>query len=66
MDTTTPPEVKMAIGRLFAMMMRPAQEGDLEMFEKIRAVVMEHSNVKEDYVPNYARDWNRGAQGDLP
>lgn len=42
--------VNMAIGRLFSIMMRPEQEGDLEEYEKCKKVIMHFSDeIHEDY-----------------
>jgi len=57
--------IEMALGRLFLIASRPFEEGDLEMYEKIRSVVMTFApNAEPAYVPNYARDRLIGAQGD--
>lgn len=57
-------EVKMALGRMFQMMMRPAQPGDVEMYNAIRSIVMNHAEHRPEWVPNYARDRLLGAAGD--
>jgi hypothetical protein len=36
-----PVEVQMALGRIFALMSRPFQEGDVEQYEKARGVVLD-------------------------
>lgn len=62
-----PAEVQMALGRLFFMMCRPNQPGDVETYHKIRALVMDASNPQEpDYRPNYVEQRLMGAQGDAP
>jgi hypothetical protein len=59
-----PAEVQMALGRIFKLMSRPTQPGDVEQYEKARAVVLAYSDEpKLDWVPNYCRDRLRGAQG---
>jgi hypothetical protein len=61
---STPIEVQLALGRIFRLMSRPAQDGDVEQYEAARRVVLDHTdNVVADYSPNYARDHNRGAAG---
>jgi hypothetical protein len=68
MTTTTnaaPTEVKMALGRLFSMMMRPARDGDVAMYNAIRAIVLDSSPTPAaDYRPNYVAQRLQGAQGD--
>lgn len=59
--------VNMALGRIFRMMLRPNQPGDAVEYERCRALIL---NTVEAYpsciepIHNYARDRNRGAQGD--
>lgn len=65
--TSTPVEVQMAIGRVLRMMQRPTEPGDIEMYEKCRAIVMDYAEASQmdlGYSPNYARDRLLGAQGD--
>lgn len=56
--------MNMAIGRLFRLMSRPTQPGDVEQFYRCRSVVLDLGDASPDSRPNYARDRNRGAQGD--
>jgi len=68
MDETTSPEsrqiVNMALGRLFSIMSRPFREGDIEQFERVRAVVVsELGEERVEPVHCWARDRLRGAQG---
>lgn len=57
--------MQLALGRIFRLMSRPEQPGDVEQYEAARRVVTEVAPaLVPDYVPNYARDRNRGAQGD--
>lgn len=64
MQSPMPAEVQMALGRIFALMSRPAQAGDVEQYEAARRVVLDHAdNVVADYQPNYARDRLLGAAG---
>lgn len=56
--------VHLALGRIFRLMSRPFQEGDIEDYERCRAIVMDASDPIPYYTPNYARDRNRGAAGD--
>jgi len=62
---TTPPEVQLAIGRLFLMLSRPEQPGDIETFHKIRAIVLDSAEHQPDYRPNYVAQRDSGAQGDF-
>ncbi len=62
--STVPPEVQLALGRLFAMMTRPEQPGDADQFHEIRAIVMDSCEQRADYRPNWARDRLTGAAGD--
>lgn len=70
MNTNTmPAEVQMAIGRIFSLMSRPEQPGDVEQYEKARRVVLafaddEGRSSEPSYQFNYARDRLCGAQGD--
>lgn len=56
-------EVKLALGRLFSMMMRPEEPGDAEMYARIRGLVLDASEVPQDTRPDIGRDRGRGAQG---
>ena len=56
--------VKLAIGRLFRMLSRPSKSGDVEEYETLRSIVLDHSSDSEDYEVNYARDRLKGSQGD--
>ena len=62
---TTPPEVQLAIGRLFLMLSRPEQPNDIETFHKIRAIVLDSAEHQPDYRPNYVAQRMAGAQGDF-
>jgi hypothetical protein len=60
-----PAEVQMALGRMFRLMSRPSQPGDMEQYEACRRVLLDASEgATPDYAPNYARDRFLGAQGD--
>jgi hypothetical protein len=60
-----PPEVQMALGRIFKLMSRPYQEGDIEQYEAARRVVLAYSEEPiVGWVPDYSRDRLRGAQGE--
>lgn len=59
--------VKMSIGRIFKLMSRPFQEGDIEQFEKAKSVIMscaEALGMSNDYsselVANHRPGWNFG------
>ena len=62
---TTTPEVQLAIGRLFLLLSRPEQPGDIETFHKIRAIVLDSAEHQPDYRPNYVAQRMTGAQGDF-
>ena len=60
-----PVAVRLALGRIFSLMVRPAQPGDVEQYETCRRVVLDNTeDLPADYIPNWARDRNRGAAGD--
>lgn len=60
-----PVEVQMALGRIFKLMSRPEQPGDIAQYEAARRVVIAYSDEpRVDWVPDYGRDRLRGAQGD--
>ena len=60
-----PVEVQMALGRMFAMMSRPTQPGDVETFHAIRAVVLDAAQPQPpEYRPDYVAQRLMGAQGD--
>ena len=57
--------VELALGRIFSLMMRPYQDGDIAVYEECRAIV--RACAPESAPPfqvSYARDYNKGAQGD--
>jgi hypothetical protein len=57
--------VSLALGRIFRMGARPSQPGDVEEYEKCRAIIMAALPAKApEWQPNYARDRRRGAAGD--
>lgn len=59
--------IRLALGRIFRLLSRPQEPGDMEQYEAARSVVLNHLEPGiAEYRPNYARDWNRGAQGDMP
>lgn len=59
-----PAAVQMALGRIFALMSRPAQAGDIDQYEAARRVVLDHADdVVADWVPDVNRDRFTGAQG---
>lgn len=60
-----PAEAKMAIGRMFQMMLRPSQHGDIETYNAIRAIVLDAADPPPHaWTHNYARDRLLGAAGD--
>ena len=58
--------VSLALGRIFRIMSRPFQPGDIEEYERCRAIVLDNVDepVASDSRPNYARDRLKGAAGD--
>lgn len=58
--------VELALGRIFLLMSRPFQEGDIEEYHRCRAIILEgvDTTAIPDYRPNYARHHRAGAQGD--
>lgn len=61
--------IELALGRIFRMGARPTQPGDVAEYERCRAIIMDAAAEEgiqpgTDHQPNYARDRNRGAQGD--
>jgi hypothetical protein len=58
--------VELALGRIFGMMQRPEQPGDVAEYERCRRIVLDELaplGPVVSYQPNYARDRNRGAAG---
>jgi len=57
---------ELALGRILRMASRPSRPGDVEEYERCRAIVLDAvgRDMPADYAPNYARDRRRGAQGD--
>lgn len=62
------PAVELALGRIFRLLARPAQPGDVADYERCRALVLDALDPDRaglpDPAPNYARDHRRGAAGD--
>jgi hypothetical protein len=57
-------EVELALGRIFRLMSRPTQAGDVADYERCRAIVMGAVEpVAPDYRPNWTRDRLAGARG---
>lgn len=54
----------LAMGRIFRLMSRPEQPGDIADYERCRAMILNLSDNPRDEAPNYARDRLKGAQGD--
>lgn len=55
---------EMAMGRIFLLGSRPFQKGDIEEYERCRAVIMDLAQtVPADNGPNIARDRGKGAAG---
>lgn len=58
----------LACGRLFRLLSRPQQPGDVEAYYAARAVALDAAERlglnRARYEPNYARERNSGAAGD--
>jgi len=58
-------EAQLALGRIFRILSRPFQDGDVEEYERCRAILLDAVEPHAaPYVPNWARDRMKGAQGD--
>ena len=55
---------KLAMGRIFRLMSRTEQPGDVAEYERCRAIIMTDAPEFIDTRPNFARDRNNGAIGD--
>jgi hypothetical protein len=61
-------EMKLALGRIFRLASRPAQEGDVAEYERCRALILNAAdaagiNTSPDYQHCWARDRLKGAAG---
>ncbi len=58
--------VNLALGRLFRIMSRPEQPGDVDEYHRCHSVIMDlvGGDMPPDYRPNYTRDRLLGAAGD--
>lgn len=61
--------VELALGRIFSLMSRPCEPGDVETYERCRAIVCDElvgkgNALPSAYEPSWARDRRSGAQGD--
>lgn len=61
MADTTPPEVQLALGRLFRMLSRPYQQGDDDDYMACRSIILNSGKSTDLYTVSYARDHNKGA-----
>ena len=60
-----PVEVQLALGRIFRLMSRPEQPGDVEQYEQSRAIILDAADPTiPEYRPCWVRDRLKGAQGD--
>lgn len=69
MKTNTDTQIiNLAIGRIFRIVSRPTQPGDVAEYERCRAIIMDLAeaagHIGVDHRPNYARDSRKGAPGD--
>ena len=59
--------VSLALGRIFRMLSRPEQPGDIADYERCRAIILAQTEpAQPEWQPNYTRDRLKGAQGDAP
>lgn len=56
--------MELALVRLFRICSRPFQDGDHEEYDRCRAIILDGAEPGYDHRPNYARDRDKGAQGD--
>jgi hypothetical protein len=64
-----PVEVQLALGRIFRLMLRPEEPGDVEQYERARKIVLDAADEFQitsgpDYEHCWVRDRFKGAQGD--
>jgi hypothetical protein len=59
MNATKNPTVELALGRIFGMMSRPSQPGDVAEYERCRAIVLDElGDARVAYQPSFARDYH--------
>jgi hypothetical protein len=67
MQPTNDQIINLAIGRIFRIASRPTHPGDIEEYERCKAIIMDlaeaSGHMSVDTRPNYARDYRKGAQG---
>ena len=63
--------VNLALGRIFGMMQRPEQAGDVAEYERCRSLILNITDpdnsisiAAREYAHDYGRDRLKGAQGD--
>ena len=64
-NETLPLEVQCALGRIFRMMQRPSEPGDIEMYVKCRAIVLDYAEEvgirpRASTIGVYRSGWNFG------
>ncbi len=64
MTNETQNTVNLAMGRIFGMLSRPEQSGDVAEYERCRSIILNLCDPVSDYAPNWSRDRLKGAQGD--
>lgn len=64
MRNTNESAVQLAIGRIFRMMSRPEQPGDVADYYRCRSIILNASPEPIDTRPNWIRDRHKGAAGD--
>jgi len=63
-DTVQHKAAELALGRIFGMLMRPTQPGDVEEYERCRCLVLDACDpLVPDWRPNWIRDRLNGAAG---
>lgn len=64
MDAIETQAVNLAMGRIFKMLSRLEQPGDIADYERCRSLIFDFIEAPPDRAPCYARDYRLGAQGD--
>lgn len=65
MDEMEALAVRLAIGRIFRILSRPYRDGDVQMYEQCKSLILDLCPEPGiDHAPNWAKDRLKGAQGD--
>ena len=64
-EEETKTAARLALGRLFRVLSRPYREGDDDEYFRCRSIILDASEGRpiDHYAHNWARDRNKGAQG---